>query len=45
MGVQDRAPPQDGRQSNSAPHPAGADDQVVADPAEGKRAGVDLRQL
>jgi hypothetical protein len=45
MRVQHRASPQDGRQSNSAPHPAGADDQIIADPAQGKCARIDLRQL
>jgi hypothetical protein len=45
MRVQYRASPQDGRQPNSASHPAGANDQVVADSAKGKRAGIDLRQL
>jgi hypothetical protein len=45
MRVHYRASPQDRRQPNSAPHPTGADDQIVADPAKGKRAGIDLRQL
>jgi hypothetical protein len=45
MRVQHRASPQNGRQSNSAPHPAGTYDQIIADPAQVKRAGIDLRQL
>jgi hypothetical protein len=45
MRIQHCASPQDGRQSNSASHPAGSDDQIVADPAQAKRAGIDLRQL
>jgi hypothetical protein len=45
MRVHYRASPQDGRQSDSAPHPTGTDDQVVADPAQAERPGIDLRQL
>jgi hypothetical protein len=45
MRVHHRASAQNGRQSNSASHASGADDQVVADPAQGKRAGLNLRQL
>jgi hypothetical protein len=45
MRVQHRASPQDGRQPNSASHPADADDQIVVDSAQGKRARIDLRLL
>jgi hypothetical protein len=45
MRIDYRASPQDGRQSDSAPHATGTDDQVVADPAQAERPGIDLRQL
>ena len=39
------ASPQDGRQSNPAPHAPCADDQIIVDPAQRQRRRVDLRQL
>ena len=44
MRVQHRAAPQYGRQPNPAPQPAGADDQVVVDPAQRQRSGIKLGQ-